>query len=444
MANTKVPVELFDAGAGFTIGSGAAEDTKIVFDGNAQDYYIGLDDSADKLIIGVGSTVGTTPTITIDESQNFEIAGTMNLLGFTGSKANFTNSMLISNDAGTGTLSSAVNNTGFGHQVFNVLTSGDANTGVGADSMSALTSGANNTAVGLDTLKANTIGHSNTAIGYLALSTNVAGNRNTAVGQSALLSCTASSDTDMMNTAVGGNALQALTSATSTTAVGRNAGLSASTGNENTFFGYGAGSSLTTGNNNTFLGRNSGTAGEASVSNNNCVYVGNNASGNNGASNEIVIGDGRIGLGSNTFAFGKASNVVYNVFTSNHSWTRSSDLHKKTNIENTDIGLSFINKLQPVTFNWRPNNEFPEHFRDYSATENHMETDINLYGMIAQDVEKALDKVGHKNFGGWVEEEDGSQSLSQEMFIYPLINAVKELSEKCDLLQKEINELKGN
>ena len=98
---TKVPVELFSAGAGFTIGDGTAEDTKIVFDGNAQDYYIGLDDSADKLIIGSGSTVGTNPAITIDESQNFEIAGTMNLLGFTGSKSNFTNSMLISNDAGT-------------------------------------------------------------------------------------------------------------------------------------------------------------------------------------------------------------------------------------------------------------------------------------------------------------------------------------------------------
>jgi hypothetical protein len=69
MANTKVPVELFDAGAGFTIGSGAAEDTKIVFDGNAQDFYIGLDDSADDLIIGKGSTVGTTPAISVDENQ---------------------------------------------------------------------------------------------------------------------------------------------------------------------------------------------------------------------------------------------------------------------------------------------------------------------------------------------------------------------------------------
>ena len=47
-------------------------------------------------------------------------------------------------------------------------------------------------------------------------------------------------------------------------------------------------------------------------------------------------------------------------FTSNNTWVRSSDLHKKTNIADTDLGLSFINELRPVTFNWRPNNEFPE------------------------------------------------------------------------------------
>ena len=392
---------------------------------------------------GISDSSNAT-AITIDSSENCVFAGTINDLGFQGPTTNFTNSMLISNDAGTGTLSTANNNTGFGHQVFNVLTSGDANTAVGADAMSAVTSGVNNTAVGLDTLKALTIGHSNTAIGYTALDANVAGNRNTAVGNAALSSCTAASDTDMMNTAVGGNALQALTSATSNTAVGRNAGLSVTTGVENTFCGYGAGSSLTTGNNNTFIGRNSGTSGDPSITNGSCIYIGNNASGNNGSSYEMVVGDGRIGLGGNSFALGKVSNVVYNGFTSNASWTRSSDLHKKTNIEPTDIGLSFINELQPVTFNWRPNNEFPEHYKDYSESENHMETDINLYGMIAQDVEKALKKVGHENFGGWKKQEDGSQSLSQEMFIHPLINAVKELSEKCDSLQNEINELKGN
>ena len=44
-------------------------DTKIVFDGNAQDFYIALDDSADDLLIGLGSTVGTTPIIGLDEDK---------------------------------------------------------------------------------------------------------------------------------------------------------------------------------------------------------------------------------------------------------------------------------------------------------------------------------------------------------------------------------------
>ena len=56
-----------------TIGDADAEDTKIVFDGNAQDFYVGLDDSTDDLTIGVGSTVGTTPAIIINENQQVGI-----------------------------------------------------------------------------------------------------------------------------------------------------------------------------------------------------------------------------------------------------------------------------------------------------------------------------------------------------------------------------------
>ncbi len=57
-----------------TIGDGAAVDTKIVFDGNEQDFYVGLDDSADDLVIGLGSTVGTNPAIQIDENQDIKFA----------------------------------------------------------------------------------------------------------------------------------------------------------------------------------------------------------------------------------------------------------------------------------------------------------------------------------------------------------------------------------
>jgi len=52
-----------------TIGTGTEVDRKIVFDGHAQDFYMGLDDSADDLVIGLGATVGTTPAVSIDENQ---------------------------------------------------------------------------------------------------------------------------------------------------------------------------------------------------------------------------------------------------------------------------------------------------------------------------------------------------------------------------------------
>ena len=48
------------------LGSGAEEDVKIIFDGNAVDYHIGCDDSADDLILGKGSTLGTTTSQAFD------------------------------------------------------------------------------------------------------------------------------------------------------------------------------------------------------------------------------------------------------------------------------------------------------------------------------------------------------------------------------------------
>jgi hypothetical protein len=90
MALTQAPAELLNLDSGLTIsgttpsltiGDAGAEDTKIVFDGNAQDYYIGLDDSADTLIIGNGSTVGSSPAITVDSSENTNLAGSLVIHG---------------------------------------------------------------------------------------------------------------------------------------------------------------------------------------------------------------------------------------------------------------------------------------------------------------------------------------------------------------------------
>ena len=43
-----------------TIGDAGAEDASILFDGNAKDFHIGLDDSSDKLVIGVDAALGTS------------------------------------------------------------------------------------------------------------------------------------------------------------------------------------------------------------------------------------------------------------------------------------------------------------------------------------------------------------------------------------------------
>ena len=60
-------------GAKITIGNATAEDAMLAFDGNAQDFHIALDDSADDLVIGVGTAAGTTTAIAINENAQVQV-----------------------------------------------------------------------------------------------------------------------------------------------------------------------------------------------------------------------------------------------------------------------------------------------------------------------------------------------------------------------------------
>jgi hypothetical protein len=79
-----------------TVGNATAEDATILFDGNAKDFYIALDDSEDDLVIGLGSTVGTTPAIAIDENLKVNIPVT------TASTSASTGSLTTGGGAGIG------------------------------------------------------------------------------------------------------------------------------------------------------------------------------------------------------------------------------------------------------------------------------------------------------------------------------------------------------
>ncbi len=62
-----------------TIGDAGAEDAGIVYDGNAVDFNISLDDSVDLLVFGVGSAAGTTDAMRIDANQ--DVTFVQNVLG---------------------------------------------------------------------------------------------------------------------------------------------------------------------------------------------------------------------------------------------------------------------------------------------------------------------------------------------------------------------------
>ena len=165
----------------------------------------------------------------------------------------------------------------------------------------------------------------------------------------------------------------------------------------------------------------------------------------NAAANQITIGNDIDAGGNNNFSFGKASNVVTNDFDSDANWSRSSDKRKKREIYDQELGLDFVNDLRTVNFQWKPSNEFPKEWNDYSE-ENNMDTDVIMHGFIAQEVKEVLDKHSSERdskFSGWKEGEDGMQHTSREMFVIPLIKAVQELSAQMDALKEEIKELKN-
>ena len=276
----------------------------------------------------------------------------------------------------------------------------------------------------------------NAAVGQGSMSACTTGYQSTAIGQNSMAAMT----TGYMDVAVGCQALDALTTAIESTAVGYDAGSAVTTGGYNTFAGTYAGNAVTTGANNTCIGHRAGDTITDGL-NNICVGYGADVEGSAGDSaNQIIIGISMTSPGDNTLVFGKASNEVSNTFTSNASWSRSSDERIKTNIQDDTLGLSFINALNTKTFQWKPSNEIPQELTRHYNVRNQKDTDIVMHGLIAQEVKAALDAEEVSTFGGCEEMPDGSQSISREMFVIPLIKAVQQLSAEVESLKAQLEE----
>jgi hypothetical protein len=349
------------------------------------------------------------------------------------------NNLAIGVNALGGAVAGGEYNVAIGNTSLDALTSGDNNTAIGYAAFSSLTTGTENLAVGYQTGLLTTTGDYVTFVGSNAGYNNTTGANNTALGRFAYLG----GDTESNNTAIGMNALSgSIAGGEYNVAIGNYSLDALTSGDENVAVGYLAGSAITTGNSNVCIGVNSGVTGTPLTTGANNLLIGQHtrASAADGTY-QFVIGYDIAGGEDNEVSIGKNSNVIRCQYDTDATWTRDSDERKKRNIKPANLGLDFVNDLNTVTFNWRPNNEFPKEWDDYSE-ENKMNLDATMHGMIAQDVKSALDKAGVDTFGGWKINKDGSQRLSNEMFVFPLIKAVQELSATVTTLQQEIKILK--
>ena len=108
--------------------------------------------------------------------------------------------------------------------------------------------------------------------------------------------------------------------------------------------------------------------------------------------------------------------------------------------------MSFVNALQPRTFNYKNKGELPDTFRAYEEGSTEVfKSSQTQHGFIAQEVKTAIeaDSGIQDGFKLWDEREDGSQEVAEAALIPVLVKAIQELSAKNDALEARIATLEA-
>ena len=316
-------------------------------------------------------------------------------------------------------LTSGDGNVALGHMTLTATDTGRHNVGVGYRALYTNTGGDNNVAVGKESLFYNTTGEDNIALGNQSLTANTTGTANTAVGANALTANTTGQD----NIAIGKNTLSANTTGVRNIAIGRAAYYSSDTENDNVAIGYAvmttntaggngntavgnyAADALTSGDYSTCLGM---YAGSDLTTGGNCLMLGYQAGLSNSPAH-TQNGTNRIVLGNNDI-----TDCYIKV-----DWSVTSDARDKMNFDEVPHGLSFVNDLQPVKFDFKKS-------RDDETP--HGKT---KYGFKAQDI---LALEGDNPIIINNEDEDKLSVINSHL-IPVLVKAIQELSAKNDSLE---------
>jgi len=365
-------------------------------------------------------------------------------LGFAAGYYNVTgqNNTYLGTNAGKGASGeSNSNNTAVGKSALEAVTTGSENVIVGGPCGDSITDGHQNVAIGSNAFNnTSTVGFATVvgfqagngaldadadgtvAIGAYALTALTSGDQNTAVGYQALLICA----TGTNNTALGHATLDAATS-DGNTAVGSTAGGAVSDGTHNVFVGYASGNhniNVSTGDFNTVIGSLADTSDAD-------------------AQGQIAIGYDVSCIANSTVTIGQGGNKAsLGLDGSDTSWAAaSSDERYKENIETSTAGLSFVNDLRPITYNWKKEKDVPSDMPAYKEGSDEpvlgYEYGETLHGFIAQEVKVTIDEHIEikEGFKMWKEYDNGVQTVADGNLIPMLVKAVQELSAKVEALE---------
>ena len=324
-------------------------------------------------------------------------------------------------------------NSGFGHRALN-STTGDGNSAFGFNSLYSNQTGNFNVGLGRDALFNNRTGSNGTAIGYRAMfyandTTTPFINSNVAVGYQALLgSTTAANNTGNQNAVVGYESLIANTSGYGNTALGYHSMFVNTSGSYNVALGNNSLNFQTTGSYNTCIGQNAYPTSSTAVTN--YTGIGYNVGGFTSISNMVEIG--------NTSVSSIRGQVTFTTY---------SDKRIKNNIKNNVPGLSFINKLRPVTYNLDIHKQNKILYKDKKEEDGDWEGKYDIEntiqtGFIAQEVDQAAKEL-HFDFSGIdaPKNEQGLYGLRYAEFVVPLVKAVQEQQTIIETQNKKIEQL---
>ena len=140
----------------------------------------------------------------------------------------------------------------------------------------------------------------------------------------------------------------------------------------------------------------------------------------------------------------------------------TSDARLKTDVIDSPLGLSFIDKLRPVAYRWIVGQNVEDGYDEQVILDENGDVrqlvkiprfrpvpGVRMhYGLISQEVKAALDQEAVEDFAGWVlgdkNDPDSEQSLRMSEFIAPMIQAIKELKTELDQTKARLAELESH